>query len=72
MSEKNEMMIAAKTERATCDFTLTMKEGSQKLVDMLGLQKTSVSQEKANNEQCYGHVLRRNSDDALKTTLFFK
>ena len=59
-------------EKAMCGVKLLNRKNTNKLMDMLGLDKTMNKMAKTNGVRCYEHVLRREDGDVLWKTLKFK
>ena len=58
--------------RAMCGVKLMEKKNTEELMSVLGLNETVDKMAKANGVRWYGHVLRREVDDALRKALEFK
>ena len=54
-----------------CGVKPVEKRNTAELMDMLGLRETIDGLAKANGVRWYGHVLRREEDDALRKALRF-
>ena len=58
--------------RAICSAKLMKKKRTEDLMEVLGLKEIVVRMAKANQVQCYGHVLRRDDGHALRKVMEFK
>ena len=50
---------------AECGVKVIGKRSSQELMNLMGLEETADELSRTSGVRCYGHVLRRNSDDLL-------
>ena len=73
---ESEMTILRRTERAMvrsmCEVKLVDRKNTEKLMEMLDLQKTLDRMAKANGVRWYGHVIRRKDDDVLKKAVMME
>ena len=73
---EKEMAILKRTERAMiramCGVKLLDRRNSEELMDMLGIKESLHRMAKASTMQWYGHVLRKEDENAIVKALKFE